>query len=110
MKTLILALALTATLAQAQTADECQEAFASTVAFSLVAEPILDECLADDIGQCAVFVGVMTKADIVPKIEMTAACIDLGRIDLGLIMTYRDLMARMKAKTSRLADKVAKRP
>ena len=40
MKTLILALALTATLAQAQTADECQKAFASTVAFSLVAEHI----------------------------------------------------------------------
>jgi hypothetical protein len=52
----------------------------------------------------------MSKADIVPKIEMTAACIDLGRLDLGLIMAYSDLMARMKAKTSRLADKVAKRP
>jgi hypothetical protein len=110
MKTLILALALTATLAQAQTADECQEAFASTVAFSLVAEPILDECLADDIGQCAVFVGVMKKSDIVPKIEMTAACIDLNQIDLGLILTYSDLLERMKTKTVRMAAKLAKRP
>jgi hypothetical protein len=108
MKTLMIALALTATLAQAQTADECQDAFASTVGFSMVTEPILDECLADDMSQCAIFVGVMKKANIVPKIEMTAACIDLNQIDLGLILTYSDLLERMKTKTVRLAAKLAK--
>ena len=110
MKTLILALALTATLAHAQTADECSDAFASTVGFSLATEPLLDQCLADDFSQCVVFVGVMSKADIVPKIQMTATCIDLNQIDIDLIMTYSDLLSRMKTKTARLLDRVAKRP
>jgi hypothetical protein len=109
MKTLIIALALTATLAQAQTADECQDAFASTIGFSKVTEPILDDCLADEMSQCAVFIGVMNKANITPKIEMTAVCIDLKQIDLGLILTYSDLIERMKNKTVRLAAKLAKR-
>jgi hypothetical protein len=40
---------------------------------------------------------------------MTAACIDLKQIDLGLILTYSDLIDRMKTKTVLLAAKLANR-
>ena len=101
----IIAMSLAANLAPAETLTDadCRQAFVSSVAFSLTTESTLDRCLEHDVQSCALFVGIIQEADIIPKLTRAAACIDAEMIDTDLLFRYNEVIGRMRTKTKRLA-------
>jgi len=100
--TLIIALTLAASLAQAAPEDDCRTSFFRTVAFAMATEPVLDKCLANDIRSCIVYTRLIEADDIIIHNDRTSACVRAGEIDDAKLKKYQPLLDRIDQKTDRL--------
>ena len=85
---------------------ECVNHIARVLAFSEVAEPILDKCLAGNAQQCGIYAVLLTKIDVGTHADAASACFRGDKVPYTLVIKSADRMPRLASKMQRFNKKV----